>query len=234
MAKLPYIYQNSRDAQAAAAENSADNEATEPTPDAETGPGETENNEGDLVDNSNSEYSESMGEQASPEEQAQYNDIVVGAMHMLYNDINTVKDIARKIQSESQSKGLANAIGQQTATILLSVVRGLKQKNVQIDPDVVTHAGVEVLSEVGEIVVNAGGLPNDQYDKVMQEAGYEATRFYGDQELKAGEITPEMQQQAQQAVAQAKQQGGAQGQPPQPPQPPAQGGTSLADMAGAQ
>jgi len=54
---IPMIYQNSRDAQAAAQENGmTDNESAEPMPDQE------------------------QGEQATPQEQAQYDDIVTGGI----------------------------------------------------------------------------------------------------------------------------------------------------------
>lgn len=204
---LPMIYQNSRDAMGAAKDNDMMEDPSEENQEtSETGPDET----GESPDQESSEHMtegpETDGEQASPQEQAQYDDLVTGGMAILYQNENTASDIARKLKSEAEEKGLSNAIGQQAAIIMLSLTRGLKQQKLVPDPDVVLNAGVEILSEIADIAQQAGLLPNEQYDKTIEEASYEATRFYGDQELKAGEITPEMRQQAQQAVS-ADQQG---------------------------
>lgn len=199
------IYQNSRDAQAAGAENGM-------------------------------APSEDQGEVASAQEQTQYDDIVKGGMTLLYSHEDGALEVAKKIQQQAKETDVATAIGQHTALIMLQLTRGLKEQGLQPDPDVVLNAGVEILAEVAEIVQQVPGLlPNEQYDKVIEEASYEATRYYGEQELKDGSITPEMQKQAQEVVSanmpkdKGSLAGMAQGQPPQPP---AQG-PSLAQMQGA-
>lgn len=210
---VPMIYQNSRDAQAAGAENGMDNESTETTPDQEN------------------------GEQASPQEQQQYNDLVTGGMTLLYKDENAAVGVAKALKAQAADSDLATAIGQQAAKIMLALTRGLKEQGLQPDPDVVLNAGVEIISEVADIAQVAKLLDNADYDKTVQDASYEATRYYGEQEMKSGGITPEMQKQAQAEVAaQApKDQGSLAGMSQQPApeqQPPAQG-ASLAQMTGA-
>lgn len=140
------------------------------------------------------------GEPVSPQEQAQYNDVVSGGMSILYSDPNHAATIAKNIANEAKTKGLAVAMGQQTALIMLAVVRGLKQKGADPDPDVVQHAGMEILAEIYEICERTSQIPEGQEEQIKQDAMYEGTRFYGDRMLKSGEITPEMQQQARQAV----------------------------------
>lgn len=141
------------------------------------------------------------GEAPTPQEQQQYNDIVTAGLSMIYSNPDNARNIAMKLQEDAQAKGgIANAIGQQAATIMLSVVRGLKKQGAMPDPDVVLNAGAEVLSEVFEIAERTGQVPQDQSEQIMQDAMYEGTRYYGEQEQKAGEITPEMQAQARQAV----------------------------------
>ena len=207
---LPMIYQNSRDAEAAAQENGMEPTAA-PEPD---------------------------GESASPNEQSQYDDLVTGGMTLLYKDANATVMLGKKLQSDAKETNVSTAIGRQAAIIMLSIVRGLKQQGLVPDPDVVLNAGVEILAEIAEIAQTIPGLlPNEQYDKVIQEASYEASRYYGEKELEAGEITPEMQKEAQGVVAAnlPKDKGSLAGmsqQQPQPPQPPAQG-PNLAQMSGA-
>lgn len=166
---------------------------------------------------------EEDGEPVSPEEQAQYNNIVVNAMSMMYSNPDMAGMIARRLKSEAENFGIANAIGQQTANIMLSVVRAMKKTGEEPDPDVVQNAGMEIFAEVFEIAERTGQVPRGQEDKIKQDAVYEGTRYYGDKMLKSGEITPEMQQQARQAVEQdvARSQQQPQ-QAPQPPQPGAQ------------
>lgn len=170
------------------------------------------------------------GEPVSPEEQAQYNDVVSGGMSILYSDPNHAATIAKNIANEAKGKGIAVAMGQQTALIMLAVVRGLKAKGADPEPEVVQHAGMEILAEIYEICERTNQIPEGQEDKIKQDAMYEGTRFYGDRMLKAGEITPAMQQQARQAVEAdiAAKHGSTQGQTapaeqaPQPQQPPMQ------------
>ena len=141
------------------------------------------------------------GEAPTPQEQQQYNDIVTAGLSMIYSNPDNARNIAMKLQEDAQAKGgIANAIGQQAATIMLSVVRGLKKQGAMPDPDVVLNAGTEVLSEVFEIAERTGQVPQGQSEQIMQDAMYEGTRYFGEQEQKAGEITPEMQAQARQAV----------------------------------
>ena len=210
---IPMIYQNSRDAQAAAQENGM-------------------NNEGDLPDNSSPEES---GEQATPQEQAQYDDIVTGGMAILYQTPDMASNVAKRLRDESKDKGIANAIGQQAATIMLAVTGGLKQQGANPDPDVVLNAGVEILTEIAEIALAVKLMTNDQYDKVIEEASYEATRFYGEKELQAGGISPETQKEAQRVVSEnmPKDKGSLAGMTQQQPQQQAQpqaSGASLAQM----
>ena len=204
---IPMIYQNSRDAQAAAQENGI-------------------NNEGDLPDNSSPEES---GEQATPQEQAQYDDIVTGGMAILYQTPDMASNVAKRLRDESKDKGIANAIGQQAATIMLAVTGGLKQQGANPDPDVVLNAGVEILTEIAEIALAVKLMTNDQYDKVIEEASYEATRFYGEKELAAGGISPETQKEAQRVVSEnvPKDKGSLAGMTQQQPQA---SGASLAQM----
>lgn len=141
------------------------------------------------------------GEAPTPQEQQQYNDIVTAGLSMIYSNPDNARNIAMKLQEDAQAKGgIANAIGQQAATIMLSVVRGLKKQGAMPDPDVVLNAGTEVLSEIFEIAERTGQVPQGQSEQIMQDAMYEGTRYFGEQEQKAGEITPEMQAQARQAV----------------------------------
>lgn len=205
----PLIYQNKRDAQGAA-------EANGMTPEI---PGEE------------------AGEQATEQEQAQYDDMASGGLKMLYDAEERDGLVTKTLQAESEKIGIATAIGQQAAKIMLAIVGGLKEQQLRPDAEVVLNAGVEVLAAIVELAENAKLVKPEEYDKVFEEASYEATRFYGDKEMQSGGITPEMQQEAQGIVSanMPKDQGSLAGmaQPQQPQQQPPQQGASLAQMTGA-
>jgi hypothetical protein len=140
------------------------------------------------------------GEPASDQEQMQYNDLVTGAMSMLYENPDTAQQIAQKLKGEIGQGRPDVAIGKQAATIMLSLVGGLKQQGLQPDPDIVLNAGMEVLAEIIEIAERTGLVkPGDE--QLAQDAAFEATNYFGDQEMKNGSITPEMQAQAKEMVA---------------------------------
>jgi len=176
-----------------------------------------------------------QGEQATPQEQAQYDDIVTGGMAILYQTPDMASNVAKRLRDESKDKGIANAIGQLTGTLMFSTVGGLKQKGAIPDPDTVLEAGVNVLAEVVDFALAARLVTNEQYDKVTEEASYEATRFYGQKELESGGISPETQKEAQRVVSEnmPKDKGSlaamTQQQPQQQAQPQASG-ASLAQM----
>jgi hypothetical protein len=150
------------------------------------------------------------GDPVFDQEQMQYNDIVTAGMSMLYERPELVAEIAKKMQGEMQSQRPDVVIGKQAATIMLSLVRGLKQQELQPDPDVVLNAGMEILAEIIEIAERAGLVKPDD-EQLLQDAAFEATGYFGDQEMKDGSITPEMQAEARKMV-EAEQQG----QPPLP------------------
>jgi len=142
------------------------------------------------------------GVPASPEEQAQYDHLVTSGLAMLYDQPDTAMSVAKKLKSEAESKGgISVSIGQQTATIMLSLVRGLKQQGLEADPDVVLNAGMELLAEIAASAEKAGLVPEAQRDKIMEDAAYQATTYYGDQEQKAGHISPETREEAKQVMA---------------------------------
>ncbi|MGZ5581795.1 MAG: hypothetical protein ACXWG8_00325 [Usitatibacter sp.] len=180
-------------------------------PDAEdqNEPPETPGEKPDAEDQAEGPETDDGGDEQSnvtPEEQQQYDTVVVAALSFLYAD-GATKMVVQKLKDESQGPGgLAKAIGHTCAMILISVKRALAQKGKQVPPDVMFGAGKEVIAEIITIAEKAG-LAKQGDEQLLKTSAFEAVKAYGDAELQSGELGPQQRQEAQQEMAQLK--GGA-------------------------
>jgi hypothetical protein len=135
-----------------------------------------------------------------PQEQALYDKVMQAALTQLYGDDTTHQGIVTALKGDP--KNLAQTVGHIAAMMLRSIVGNAKKSGVEIPEDVVFNAGLEVVAEIVTIaeamklVDEAGG------QKLFQDAIMYGTKSYGEAMLNAGEVTPEMQQQAKQTIAQ--------------------------------
>jgi hypothetical protein len=139
----------------------------------------------------------------TPQEQEQYDTIVVAALSFLYAD-GATKMVVQKLKDEASGNGgLAQAIGHTCAMILRSIKRALAQQNKQVPPDIMFHAGAEVIAEIITIAEHAG-LAKEGDEALLRDAAFRAVKTYGDIELQTGELGPQQRQGAQQEMAQLK------------------------------
>jgi len=139
------------------------------------------------------------GQQASPEEQQQYDMFVNNAYQMVYDD-KILPGILKSMQGNGDPKeGLANT----TAMVVMQVEESAKQNGKEIGPDVLFHGGTEIMESLAETAEAAG--MHDYSEEEMEGALYRALDIY--REMKGGEINQEAIQQDFSALVQADQQG---------------------------
>jgi hypothetical protein len=163
------------------------------------------------------------------DEQRQYDTVVTLAMHMMF-DPHGIQVLVQKLQAGKDN--ISGAIGHTAAMIMQSVRATVMQQGKEISDDVLYAAGQEVIGDLCDIAVGAKIMPNSMVQKVASAALFEGMRVWGATMANRGDITPDVQQQAQadlkahgikQAQPNAQPQGQA-GQPAQPAQPPGAGG----------
>lgn len=153
----------------------------------------------------------------TPEEQAQYDTVVVAGLSFLYNDTGGAKAAVQKLKSEVEGGGtLARAIGHTVAMILISVNRAVKKKGGEVPKDVMFAAGQEVLAALIELAEEAGLTKGEDPDKLLKNSAFEAVQFYGNSMLQTGELTDQDRAEAQAEVQQIKKQQPAAPQPEKP------------------
>lgn len=135
----------------------------------------------------------------APEEQEIYDTVVVTAHAYLYSP-GSAKMVVDKLKTQSKEKSLGFAIGHTCAMILLSIKGARAKQGMEpISADVMFAAGQEVLAEIMTIADKAGLAKEDDVE-LFKVAAFEAAKAYGDSELKSGDVTPEMQQEAKQEI----------------------------------
>lgn len=157
-------------------------------------------------------------EQATPEEQAAYEQLFLKAM----NIVHSTKPIEGKDQpptAEAIVRQLTNpnikpeaAIGGTAATILSQLIDREKRNNVEYPPDIIKEVGIDLVYELYEIADVSGAIKNlpaedtPEYDKLIELCALEATKAYGqhlmdtgqtDQRAHMAELQDEMQREAE-------------------------------------
>lgn len=101
---------------------------------------------------------------ATPEEQAQYNQFVGRGMELIYNEkmFPQVVEMLRGGGSEGQGKehtgssGSAQGLAHATAMIITRVYKAATDAGAQLSPDVLFHGGTEIFGQLAEISDKAG------------------------------------------------------------------------------
>lgn len=131
----------------------------------------------------------------TPEEQAAYDKVVVGAQAMIWSD-ETMPAILGKLRDFARQKGPAFAIGHTAAMILASQRANAEEAGEKLDDELLLEAGTEVVAELLEIAVAAKLVKPADQERVFNEAVLEGVRVFGEDDLKEGRITPEKQKAA--------------------------------------
>ena len=128
---------------------------------------------------------------ATEEEQMQYELLAVRARKMIFGPAK--EDVLKMLgASESPAKGM----GEAAAMILKSLIDAAAGKGMQINADVGTEAGTDVVDDLNELGKSAGVFQYDDKEsevKEMQDALLWGVKFYGE----AMNASPEIQKQAQ-------------------------------------
>lgn len=179
---------------------------------------------------------------ASPEEQHQYDALMVAAMQLIYNK-DRMPVLLQKLAADA-GNNLSKNVGGTAANIMQIIVRSLERDhpNQKVGDDVLMNVGADVISEIMEVAVAAGICPEDKRDMVAEAALYEGMTAWGKAMEGQGRVTPELQAEYNQALADRgihPQPAQPQQQQPQPAQqqpagPPPQGGGIVNAAMGAQ
>lgn len=128
---------------------------------------------------------------ATEEEQMQYELLTVRARKMIFGP---AKDDVLKMLGASESP--AKGMGEAGAMILKSLIDAAATKGMEINSDVGTEAGTEIVDDLNELGKSAGVFQYDDREsevKEMQDALLWGVKFYGE----AMNSTPEIKKQAQ-------------------------------------
>lgn len=149
----------------------------------------------------------------TPQEQQQYDLVVVAALGIVYAK-GAPQMIVSKLKSFAQQgpDGIASGIGNTTAMVLISVKTAFQKQGRAIPPDVMFGAGKEVVAAILEIAATAGLCKANDPD-VLKKAAFSAVHDYGTWELKTGQLGPQERAQAQQSMSQIRGQPGGDAAP---------------------
>jgi hypothetical protein len=192
-----------------------DNEATEKTPDSETGPGEppqgqepADASQEGAEPTKDSESPDSKGQlnldeepaNVSPDEQKMYDTVVVKAMQLLY-DPKRMPVLVDKLKANTDN--ISGEIGHSAAMTMLTIYRTVQNNDQEIPEDVLYAAGQEIVSQITDIAEAAGLVDPKGSEKVAEAALYEGLRIWGQSMGQHGEITGDKQTEAASLLSQA-------------------------------
>ena len=164
-------------------------------------PGRNYNDEGKAAPEA--EVNENGEEVPTEEEQFDYDMLTIRAQKIMFGK-GKDKILTQLGTAQVPAKGL----GKVASMIIKSLMDSAKQAGKDIDPNTALHAGAEVIEDLSALAKANGVYEYDSEEeelKQMNDSLLWAVKFYGDGMIKAGEITPEMQQMAKEQVQQGLQ-----------------------------
>ncbi|MFN8828843.1 MAG: hypothetical protein ACK50Q_01150 [Labrys sp. (in: a-proteobacteria)] len=90
---------------------------------------------------------------ASPEEQADYERLVTNAMKVVYGDGEVNPQILDTLQAGDDPIA---ALGEATATVVMSLIRSARKAGKELSADVLFHAGTEIFEDLANLATEAG------------------------------------------------------------------------------
>jgi len=157
-------------------------------------------------------------QQVTPVEQKEYDDFLTRFMQILADRGQNSKHLppgqlpphdAIVSMLNNPKTPLAISIGNVTAKVAWMIVKNARMQKVVYSPDVLFHAGLRCVSMVFALGSNRGlfkGVPpfkgmekDGQFDfdpqeqKIITDAYMQAVRIFGDMEMKAGQLSPQIQ-----------------------------------------
>lgn len=147
------------------------------------------------VDNAQEEGGE---EQASPEEQQQYDEVVHMAEQIIYSKQGDKFGIEDKLRADPDP---IKAIGHTAAMIGLTIKNSVEQTGGQVSDEVLLNASQEIIADLIEIAQKMGLIKGEVTDQMYATAIGEAVKQYGEAQLKLGMIDEKQRADAQATFA---------------------------------
>lgn len=140
-------------------------------------------------------------EEATPEEQAQYDQLVNKALDFMGKNASQIL-----AGINDKSKPVHENVGEAALQMGMNIKGQASAAGVEISPDVLLGAGAEIIAHLMELADAGGILPfeadSDEYDQELSMALLHATKLAGDEFLKGPGNTPEAQEEAGNFIAQ--------------------------------
>jgi hypothetical protein len=179
-------------------------------------PGVPEESAGDM-DASSSEEQPNV----SPEEQKTYDATMTAALNLIYSKEGFPTTI-RKLADFKDD--IPKGVGHTAAMVLISVLQSVEDKGKTIPDDILFAAGQEIVSDLLRICEGSNLIDVGTAESLAEKSFYEGMKVFGQWMNDQGRITPDVKDQAKQAL----QEKGV-----QPPQQPAAAPTSNQPPQGA-
>lgn len=136
--------------------------------------------------------------QASPEEQADYDMLVIRARKVIFGK---GKEKVLKLLGTGESP--AQSMGQAASMIMKMMISTAKDQGKEIGPEVAVNAGTEIVEDLNDLAKKKGVFeydsPEDEKEQ-LADAVLWGVKYYGDGMIKTGELSPEMQQMGQKVM----------------------------------
>ena len=132
---------------------------------------------------------------ATEEEQAIYDMVVIRARKMIFGK-NKEKILKTLGTAQTPSKG----IGQVGSMLMKVIMQSSRDQGREIDPGIAINAGVEIVEDINELAVKNKIFQYEspeEEEEQLAEAMLWGVKYFGDGMIANGEVTPEIQKQAQ-------------------------------------
>lgn len=134
----------------------------------------------------------------TPEEQEQYDLLVIRARKMIFGEAK--QEI---LEQMGASNSPAEGMGRSAAMLMKTMLNAAKNDGTEIDPEVAINAGTEIIEDLNDLGKKNGIFEYDDAqseESELADAVLWGVKAYGDGMIQSGEITPEMQQAGQQIM----------------------------------
>lgn len=140
-------------------------------------------------------------QQASPEEQGQYDEFVNNGLKLIFSEENFDAVVERLKAGDDP----VDAVAQSAAQIVARLMDSAEQAGAPIPGDVAMHGGVEIVENLADL---AGKVTGQEFSADQLEAAtYRAMDAYRDIEANTGKLDQKSAQEDWQALQQANQSG---------------------------
>lgn len=125
---------------------------------------------------------EDQSEQASPEEQKQYDMFVSNAMKLMYDPKSFPKLMQSMDSGADPVDGLANA----AAMVVSSTEQSMRQSGMEMDDEILLNAGSEIVEQLADLSKESTGKEFSQND--INSALYRGVDLYREMKTNSGQI----------------------------------------------